>query len=109
MFFEWQGDKLIISVRIQTRAANDGFAEILGEPPEERIKIRITAPPVEGKANQHLIGYLARTFKVAKSAVRILSGETGRNKRLIIKQPQRLPECIGNSPRQPATINKNRY
>ena len=90
MFFKWQGDDLIISVRVQPRAANDTFAEYN----DEYIKVRITAPPIDGKANAHLIAFLSKAFKVAKSGIQLLSGETGRNKRLLIQQPKVLPEAI---------------
>ena len=90
MFFQWQGDDLLLNVRVQPRAARDGFAETLGD----RIKLRITAAPVDGKANTHLIAFIARTFKVAKANVSIISGETGRNKRIKVHQPTRLPEII---------------
>ena len=90
MFYQWQDDNLILNVRVQPRAASDAFAEYN----DDYIKVRITAPPVDGKANEHLIAYLARAFKVAKSGIRLLSGKTGRNKRLLIQQPGILPEVI---------------
>jgi uncharacterized protein (TIGR00251 family) len=90
MFFHWQDGDLVLNVRVQPRAASDGFAEPMGE----QIKLRITAPPVDGKANRHLIAFLASTFKVAKSNISIISGENGRNKRIKIHQPTRLPAII---------------
>ena len=90
MFYQWQDDDLIINVRVQPRAANDALAERN----DEFIKIRITAAPVDGKANKHLIAFLAKTFKVAKSSIQLLSGETSRNKQLLIPQPKALPEFI---------------
>ena len=90
MFFKWQWEDLILNVRVQPRAASDAFAEHN----DEYIKIRITAPPVDSKANNHLIAFLANSFKVAKSHIQLLSGETGRNKRLLIQQPKLLPEAI---------------
>ncbi|MCW8830430.1 MAG: DUF167 family protein [Gammaproteobacteria bacterium] len=90
VFFIWQNNDLILNVRVQPRAASDAFAE----QNDNYIKIRITAPPVDGKANKHLINFLAKTFKVTKSSIQLLSGETARNKRLLIKQPKALPECI---------------
>jgi uncharacterized protein (TIGR00251 family) len=91
MFYQWQDENLILNVRVQPRAANDAFAEYN----DDYIKIRITAPPVDGKANEHLIAYLAKVFKVAKSGIRLLSGKTGRNKCLLIQQPKMLPDVIG--------------
>jgi len=90
VFFQWQDDDLVLNVRVQPRAASDGFAETLGD----RIKLRITAAPVDGKANKHLIAFIAKTFRVAKTDVSIISGETGRNKCIKVHQPARLPDII---------------
>lgn len=51
-----------------------------------RLKIAIASPPVDGKANSALITFLAKTLGVSKSSVSILSGETSRQKRLIVHQ-----------------------
>lgn len=89
-FYEWQDNKLILRIKVQPRASKDEIAEILGN----SLKIRITAPPIDGKANQHLLDYLAKLFKVAKSRITLLSGETGREKRVSIDNPQQLPDII---------------
>ncbi|MNL74019.1 hypothetical protein D3C87_1995710 [compost metagenome] len=44
------------------------------------LKIKLTAPPVDGKANECLIEFLSDTLNVPKRAVHILKGDTGRNK-----------------------------
>lgn len=93
-FYKWSGDELHLFVRIQPKASKDEFAEILQDSILSRIKIRITAPPVEGKANKHLIKFLAKIFKIPKSNITIKSGETGRNKNLIIHNPKQLPSQI---------------
>jgi hypothetical protein len=46
------------------------------------IKLTITAPPVEGKANAQVTAFFAKLFKIPKSAVTILSGHQGRHKRI---------------------------
>jgi hypothetical protein len=46
----------------------------------EAVKLAITAPPVEGKANQAVVEFFAKLFGVSKGSVEIVSGETGRNK-----------------------------
>jgi len=69
------------ALRVQPRASRNGFAGVLGD----AVKLAITAPPVEGKANQAVIDYLADWFRIPKSSVVILSGETGRNKRIAIR------------------------
>ena len=56
--------------------------------------VRITAPPVDGKANKHLIKMLAKQFSVAPSSIQLLSGETVREKRLCIPNPKQLPDFI---------------
>lgn len=86
---------LILSVRVQPKASSDEVvgpcADALGG---ESLKVRITAPPVDGKANAHLVKFLAKTFGVAKSQVCVVSGETGRQKRVEINQPRQLPPSI---------------
>ncbi len=85
--FQWQGEDLILAVYLQPKAASDGWvAEHQG-----RIKIRLTAPPVDGKANAHLLRFLADEFAVPQKAVTLLSGQVARQKRVKIQSPQRIP------------------
>ncbi len=65
-----------IAIRLTPKSARD---KVLG-PHGDAIKIAITAPPVEGKANAHLIKFLSKRLKVAKSAITIASGELSRDK-----------------------------
>ena len=88
--YRWEGVNLILHTRIQPRASRDQWVESL----EGRFRIRITAPPVDGQANAHLREFLAALFGVAKSQVALLAGETGRDKRLRIVAPKRLPPGI---------------
>ncbi len=82
-WFEDRGDHLILNVRAVPRASRDEIAGPMGD----ALKVRIQAPPVDGKANAYLIKFLSKHWKIPKSAVEILSGETGRNKRLRISAP----------------------
>ncbi|MCG6886361.1 MAG: DUF167 family protein [Proteobacteria bacterium] len=86
----WQGDTLQLHVYLQPRASRD---EIVG-PHGDNLKIRITAPPVDGKANQHLLRFLAREFRVPLSQVALLSGQASRTKLVQIQQPRQLPPMI---------------
>lgn len=52
---------------------------------ETEVKIKLTAQPIEGKANKCLIEFLSKTFKIPKSSIEILKGETGREKTLLFK------------------------
>jgi uncharacterized protein len=89
-FYEWQNQDLVIRLKVQPRSSQNGFAEVM----DDRIKLRLTTPPVDGKANAHLTKYLSRLFKVPKGQVLILSGETGRDKRVKIVAPKILPDFI---------------
>jgi uncharacterized protein len=68
------------AVRVQPRASSD---EIVGEH-QDGLKIRLTAPPVDDRANQALRKLLAMRLKVPLAAVRIASGERSRTKRVEI-------------------------
>jgi hypothetical protein len=94
-WYQWQGEQLLLSVRVQPRSSKD---EIVGPHGTESLKVRITAPPVDGKANAHLIKFLAKSFGVAKSQVELVSGTTGRDKRLAITGPKCLPEAAQIAP-----------
>ena len=69
------------ALRVQPRASRNGFGPIVGD----AIKLAITAPPVDGKANQAVIEFLAAYFRVSKSSITIISGETGRNKLVAVR------------------------
>lgn len=60
-------------------------------------KIRINAPPVDGKANAALIAFLAETFSIPKSAVTLRQGAQSRFKTVIIENPQRIPDWAADS------------
>ena len=71
---------LLLRLHVQPRAAANGLAGLQGN----MLKLRLTAPPVDGKANQAVIAYLANLFQVPKSALTIKSGHQSRNKTVII-------------------------
>jgi uncharacterized protein len=68
-------------VRVQPRASKD---EITGEM-GGALKVRLRAPAFEDRANEALVEFLAELLKIPKSAVRILSGERSRTKRMEIQ------------------------
>ena len=78
-FHEREG-KVIFDVRVQPRASRD---EIAGEH-GGALKVRLRAPALENKANEAIVELLAGLLKRPKSAVRILSGERSRTKRIEI-------------------------
>lgn len=86
-WFQWQGDDLILDCRLQPKSSTDEF---VGEH-DGQLKIKITAPPVDGKANAHLVKFLAKSFGVSQSQVDIERGESGRSKRIRIRAPSKFP------------------
>ncbi|HAS61868.1 MAG TPA: YggU family protein [Vibrio sp.] len=85
-----EGEDIILRLYIQPKASRDKIVGLHGE----EIKIAITAPPVDGKANAHLSKYLAKQFKVAKGLVNIEKGELGRHKQVRIISPNQVPTEI---------------
>lgn len=73
-------DGVRISLFVQPKASKN---EIVG-PHNGALKIRITAPPVDGKANECIIEFLAKKIGIPKRQVEILKGETGRTKSVLI-------------------------
>lgn len=66
-----------LAIRVTPRASRNEIVEIL---PDHTIKIRLTAPPVDGKANEALIEFLSGVLSVPKSRIDIVAGQTGRDK-----------------------------
>ena len=71
----------IFAVRVQPRASKDEIAGEMGG----ALKVRLQAPAVEDRANEALVEFLAQLLKTPKSAVRILSGDRSRTKRIEIR------------------------
>ncbi len=69
---------LTITVRVTPRSSR---SEILGEH-DGAIKVRLTAPPVDGAANAELIKLFSKELKLSKSRIEIVAGETSRTKLL---------------------------
>lgn len=65
-----------ICVRVQPKASRNA---IIFEP-EGRIRVALTAPPVEGAANKALVAFLAKEFGISKGAVQLVRGEKSRDK-----------------------------
>lgn len=89
-FFQWQGNNLIITCHLQPKASKTEVVGLHGD----ALKIRIKAPPVEGKANSELIKFLAKEFAVRKNDIHLISGELSRHKRVQICNPKAIPAYI---------------
>ncbi|MGL4751405.1 MAG: DUF167 family protein YggU [Aeromonadaceae bacterium] len=83
-----EGDDLWLDLLIQPKASRDQIIGLHGE----ELKVAITAPPVDGQANSHLIKFLAKQCRVAKGQVVIVRGELGRHKSVRIEAPKQIPD-----------------
>ena len=77
----WQDGHLFLAVRVQPRASRVGILGMQGS----SIKIALTAPPVEGAANQALCRWLAGELRIAKGRVSVVAGARARDKRVRIQ------------------------
>ena len=65
-----------IAIRVHPRAKKNAITGEVGD----ALKVSLTAPPVEGKANEACIDFFARLLKVPRSSVSIAAGQSSRNK-----------------------------
>ena len=93
----WHDRALVIRVRVQPRANRDEIAGRHGN----QLKIRLRAPPVDGKANECLIRFLADLCGVSKRDVEIISGASGRDKRVRVDAPRLLPDGVKSTGLRP--------
>jgi hypothetical protein len=75
------GDDLLLDVRVQPRASRTEFAGAIGD----RLRVRLQAPPVDGRANAALVEFLAEAFGVPRARVTIEHGLSGRDKRVRVR------------------------
>jgi uncharacterized protein len=84
-YLKQQQGELFVNIHLQPKASKDAIVGKYGD----RLKITITAPPIDGKANEHLIKFLSKYLGVSKKHVKITKGEHARDKTICIK----LSEC----------------
>ena len=82
---------MILELHVQPGASRSEFAGWHGE----RVRIRLAAPAVEGKANAALVEFLASYFGVPRRSVRIASGLKSRRKRVVIEGVSEWKPPIG--------------
>ena len=73
-------DGAVLNLRVVPRAAKNAVQGEHGD----ALKIRLCAPPVDGAANAALIEFLAESFSLPRARVQLLSGQTSRNKRVLL-------------------------
>jgi uncharacterized protein (TIGR00251 family) len=75
--FRYEGDALTLRLHVQPGAARTGWAGLHGE---DALKLRLSAPAVEGRANRACLDYLAEQAGVPRRSVTLLRGEHAREK-----------------------------
>jgi len=78
-------DGVTLAVRAQPGAKKTAITGIYGEGPAAQLKIAVQAPPIEGRANEALIAFLAETFGLPKSSVELVSGGLSRSKAFLLR------------------------
>jgi len=71
----------IIAVHVSPRASRNSIQGKYGD----ALKIRLKAPPVDGKANKELLAYLSGCLNIATRQLELLTGDTGRHKRILAR------------------------
>lgn len=89
---EQNKDGIRLRIFLQPKARKDHIAGIH----DDKLKITITAPPVDGQANAHLLKFLSKSFKVPKSSIILEKGELSRHKQVWIPEPKLIPKEIQN-------------
>ena len=74
-----------LSIRAQPGAKKTAITGIYGEGATAQLKIAVQAPPIEGRANEALIAFLAKTFDLPRSSVALVSGELSRSKVFLLR------------------------
>lgn len=68
--------RVTLSITVAPRSSSNSIAGVV----DGRLKIKLTSPPVDGKANTKLINYLSKLLKIKKSSIEITQGETSKKK-----------------------------
>jgi len=82
-------DGILVNIKI---VPNSSKNDIVLE--DEFVKIKITAQPVEGKANKALIEFLSKKFKIPKTSIEIVKGETSKEKTLLFKTSEEAKQNL---------------
>ena len=86
-FFAWEGDVLVVNILGKPSASKDA----IGKPKGTQLKISVTAAPINGKATDHMVRFLAPLFGVPVANIKVVFGQENVNKQLRITAPTKLP------------------
>ncbi len=89
-WYRWDGATLVLRVKVQPGARNDDIIAVTGD----TLRVRLRAPPTNGRANQALLAMLAAAFSVPKRNVTIRHGHGSRIKTVLIAHPLIMPDAL---------------
>jgi len=81
LYFRERPDGIIFKIHVQPRSSRNAVTGVLGD----SLKIKLTAPPVDGAANGMCIKYISKCLSVSGSRLEIISGHTGKTKYILLK------------------------
>ncbi|MBD3810515.1 MAG: DUF167 domain-containing protein [Sulfuricurvum sp.] len=90
MFYQWEGDILVLNVLGTPSAKRDAIGKVKGN----QLKISVTEAPVAGRATDHMVRFLAKEFGISPSDIEVVYGRMNVNKQLRLKNPKHLPSVI---------------
>ena len=86
-FYAWEGEVLVVNILGKPSASKDA----IGKPKGTQLKVSVTAAPVNGKATDHMLRFLAPLFGVTVADIEVVFGRENVNKQLRIRAPKKLP------------------
>ncbi len=89
-WYRWDRSNLVLRVKVRPGSASDDIIDVTGD----TLRVRLRAPPTNGKANQALLVMLAAAFSVPKRNVTIRHGHGSRIKTVVVAQPLTVPDAL---------------
>jgi len=90
MFYQWEGDVLIVNVLGTPSAKRDAIGKVKGN----QLKISVTEAPKAGRATDHMVRFLAKEMGISVNDIEVVYGRMNIHKQLRIKNPKQLPASI---------------
>ena len=90
MWYDEHDEYIDLFITARPASSKNEFAGIY----DDALKVKVKAPAVEGAANKELVKFLSKQFKVPKSDVRFVSGETSKRKRIRLPKTEKLEAFI---------------
>jgi uncharacterized protein len=90
VWYSCNADRITLSLHVQPGAKQTSIAGLHGD----ALKIRLAAPPIEGRANEALLRYIADFFQVPLRNVELVKGEQSRQKRVAVHGSKVLPQSL---------------